>query len=278
MSYLILCDSGTDFTKELKENKNVVKVPLTLTLGDENFVDDDNLDALDFLQKMKAYPDTPKSACPSPEEYMKHFDKADEIYIITISAKLSASYNSAKIALDMYREENGKNKVQLIDSYGATASQTLLVNKLVELKESGLDFDNTVKELEAFNETKEIYFVLESLENLRKNGRLTGIQAFIAGALNIKPVMSTDGKGSIIKLDQARGINKACSILANLVVEHADKTGSKKMVISHCNCPERAEKMKEMIEEKHKFEKVDIVMTGGIATLYAADGGIVIAC
>ena len=278
MSYLILCDSGADFTKELNENKNVIKVPLTLTLGDENFVDDDNLDALDFLQKMKAYPDTPKSACPSPEEYMKHFDKADEIYIITISAKLSASYNSAKIAIDMYREENGKNKVQLIDSYGATASQTLLVNKLIELKESGLDFDNTVKELEAFNETKEIYFVLESLENLRKNGRLTGIQAFIAGALNIKPVMSTDGKGSIIKLDQARGINKACSILANLVVEHADKTGSKKMVISHCNCPERAEKIKEMIEERHKFEKVDIVMTGGIATLYAADGGIVIAC
>jgi len=278
MSYLILCDSGTDFTKELKEKEEVIKIPLTLRLGDEDFVDDDNLDALDFLQKMKNYPDTPKSACPSPEDYMKHFDKADEIFIITISSKLSASYNSAKIAVDMYHEENGKNKVHLIDSRGATASETLLVNKIVEFKEMGLDFEETIKKIEAFNNKKEVFFVLESLDNLRKNGRLTGLKAFIAEALNIKPIMATDGEGNIIKADQARGINKACNILADLVVEHAKKTESRKMVISHCNCPERAEKIKDMIEEKHKFDRVDIVMTGGIATLYAAEGGIVVSC
>ena len=278
MSYLILCDSGTDFTKELKEKKEVIKIPLTLRLGDEAFIDDDNLDALDFLQKMKNYPDTPKSACPSPEDYMKHFDKADEIFVITISSKLSASYNSAKIAVDMYHEENGKNKVHLIDSRGATASETLLVNKIVEFKEMGLDFEETIKKIEAFNNKKEVFFVLESLDNLRKNGRLTGLKAFIAEALNIKPIMTTDGEGNIIKADQARGINKACNILADLVVEHAKKTESRKMVISHCNCPERAEKIKDMIEEKHKFDRVDIVMTGGIATLYAAEGGIVVSC
>lgn len=278
MSYLILCDSGTDFTKELKEKEEVIKIPLTLRLGDEDFVDDDNLDALDFLQKMKNYPDTPKSACPSPEDYMKHFDKADEIFVITISSKLSASYNSAKIAVDMYHEENGKNKVHLIDSRGATASETLLVNKIVEFKEMGLDFEETIKKIEAFNNKKEVFFVLESLDNLRKNGRLTGLKAFIAEALNIKPIMTTDGEGNIIKADQARGINKACNMLADLVVEHAKKTESRKMVISHCNCPERAEKIKDMIEEKHKFDRVDIVMTGGIATLYAAEGGIVVSC
>ena len=278
MSYLILCDSGTDFTKELKEKKEVIKIPLTLRLGDEDFIDDDNLDALDFLQKMKSYPDTPKSACPSPEDYMKHFDKADEIFIITISSKLSASHNSAKIAIDMYYEEKGKNKVYLIDSKGATASETLLVNKLVELKDAGLGFDETIEKIEAFNDQKEIFFVLESLDNLRKNGRLTGLKAFIAEALNIKPIMTTDGSGNIIKADQARGINKACNILVDLVVEHAKKTDSKKLVISNCNCPERAEKIRTMIEEKHKFEKVDIVMTGGLATLYAAEGGIVVSC
>ena len=84
MSYVILCDSGTDLTPELKAREEVIKVPLTLTLGDENFIDDDNLDTMDFLQKMKNYPDTPKSACPSPEEYLKHFNKADEVYIITL--------------------------------------------------------------------------------------------------------------------------------------------------------------------------------------------------
>lgn len=278
MSYLILCDSGTDFTDELRAREEVVKIPLTLRLGDESFVDDDNLDALDFLQKMKAYPDTPKSACPSPEDYLKYFDKADEIYIITISSKLSASYNSAKIAVDMYHEEKGKNKIYLIDSKGAASSQTILANKILELKEAGINYEDTVRQIDVLNGKKQTTFVLETLENLRKNGRLTGIKAFIAEALNIKPVMTTDGEGNIIKADQARGINKACTILAEITAKHAIETGSKKMVISHCNCPERAEKIKEMIEAKHKFEKVDIVMTGGIATLYAAEGGIIIGC
>ena len=278
MSYLILCDSGTDLTDELKAKEEVIKVPLSLMLGNEVFVDDENLDALDFLQKMKNYPDTPKSACPSPEDYLKHFDKADEVYIITISSRLSASYNSAKIAMDMYHEEKGKNKIYLIDSKGAAASQTLLANKIVELKNAGANYDETVKGVEELNAKKQTIFVLETLENLRKNGRLTGLKAFIAEALNIKPVMTTDKEGNIIKADQARGINKACALLAELAANHAIETGSKALVISHCNCPERAEKIKAMLEEKHKFEKVDIVPTGGLATLYAAEGGIIIGC
>lgn len=278
MSYVILCDSGTDLTPELKAREEVIKVPLTLTLGDENFIDDDNLDTMDFLQKMKNYPDTPKSACPSPEEYLKHFNKADEVYIITLSSKLSASYNSAKIATDMYREENGKSKVYLIDSKGASASQTLLANKLIELKEAGRGFDEIVKEIEVFNAAKDTLFVLESLENLRKNGRLTGIKAFIAEALNIKPVMMADKEGNIIKADQARGINKACSVIAELTAKQADKSGSRALVISHCNARERAEKIRDMITEKHMFDRIDIVETGGIATLYASEGGIVIGC
>ncbi|MGP1611487.1 MAG: DegV family protein [Catonella sp.] len=278
MSYLILCDSGADLTDELKAKEEVIKVPLSLMLGDEVFVDDENLDALDFLKKMKNYPDTPKSACPSPEDYLKHFDKADEVYIITISSKLSASYNSAKIAIDMYHEEKGKNKIYLIDSKGAAATQALLANKIVELKNAGADYDETVKGVEELNAKKQTTFVLETLENLRKNGRLTGLKAFIAEALNIKPIMTTDEEGNIIKADQARGINKACVALADLTAKHAIETGSKALVISHCNCSERAEKIKAMLEEKHKFEKVDIVPTGGIATLYAAEGGIIIGC
>lgn len=278
MSYVILCDSGTDLTPELKAKEEVVKVPLILSLGDEHFVDNDSLDSLKFLEKMKKYPDTPKSACPSPEEYLKHFDKAEEVYIVTISSKLSASYNSAKIALDMYSEENGKSRVHLIDSRGAASSEMLIVNKLIELKEAGVDFDETVRLIEDFAVKKGTFFVLESLENLKKNGRLTGVKAFIAEALNIKPVMAADKDGNIIKIDQARGINKACNILAEVAAKHAEETGGKSLVISHCNCPERAEKIRDMMMEKHKFEKAEIVMTGGIATLYAAEGGIIIGC
>ena len=276
MSYLILCDSGSNLTPELKAKKEVIKVPLTLRLGDDSFVDDENLDAMDFLKRMKEYKGLPKSACPSPEDYMKHFDSADEIFIITLSSKLSASYNSAKIAVDMHHEEKGKSRVHLIDSRGASASQTNLINKLVELKEAGLNFENTVKAIDAFNKEKKTIFVLESLENLRKNGRLTGIKALIAEALNIKPVLAANEQGEIVKVDQARGINKGCILLADKVVKDVTDSEKKELVISHCNCRERAEKIKSLIEEKVKFKNVHIVMTGGIATLYAAEGGIVV--
>lgn len=278
MSYLILCDSCTDLTPELKEKPEIISIPLAIMINGKSLIDDKNFNVIEFIEEMKASKDAPKSACPSPDDYMKYFDKADEIYIITISNKLSGSYNSAKLAVDLYEEENGNKNIHIIDSRAASAAETLLVMKLLELKNLGFSFEETVKKIEEFNDAKDIKFVLESLENLRKNGRLTGLKAFVAEALNIKPIMTATKEGIIEKVDQARGINKACSLMVDIIIkEISERESSKprKIVISHCNNIERAESIKSTILEKINAD-ITIVMTGGISTLYASEGGIIV--
>ena len=120
------------------------------------------------------------------------------------------------------------------------------------------------------------YFVLESLDTLRKNGRLTGLQAFFATALNIKPVMGADS-GVIVKLDQARGINKALTRMADIAIREAGETKDKVLIIAHCNNPERAEVVKNEMCRQATFKDVIITETAGVATVYASDGGIIVA-
>ncbi len=120
------------------------------------------------------------------------------------------------------------------------------------------------------------YFVLESLDTLRKNGRLSGLQAFFATALNIKPVMGAD-TGTIIKLDQARGMNKALQRMCDIAVKEVVDAAGKIAVVCHVNNPERAEYVKDELAKRVGFKKIVVTNAAGVATVYANDGGIVLA-
>ena len=141
---------------------------------------------------------------------------------------------------------------------------------------SSLPFEEIVEKTRSFIKNMKTYFVLESLDTLRKNGRLTGLQAFFATALNIKPVMGADS-GVIIKLDQARGINKALTRMADIAIREAGETKDKVLIIAHCNNPERAEVVKNEMCRQATFKDVIITETAGVATVYASDGGIIVA-
>ncbi len=270
MSYLIIGDSCTDLTKEWKQNEHIRLVPLSIEIDDETF------DQAAFLRKMKASPNCPKSACPSPDEYARYFDQADEIYIVTLSGNLSGSYNSAVIAADIYKEEHGEKKIHIFDSCSASVGQLLLVMKIEELKQAGKSFEEVCEKVTAFRDKKQTMFVLESLDTLRKNGRLSGIQAILASALNIKPVMHGTIDGQIEKRDQARGINRAIQMMAKYVAEDARDASSRILAIAHCNNRERAEFTRKAITKLVTFRDVVIVDTAGISSLYANDGGIIV--
>lgn len=276
MSYLIIGDSCTDLPEEWKKKEYVKLVPLSITLDNELIVDDENFQQTDFLRKMKESPNCPKSACPSPDEYGKYFDQADEIYVVTLSGNLSGSYNSALIAADIYREEHGDKKIHIFDSCSASVGQMLLVMKIDELKKEGRSFEEVCEEVTKFRDGRKTKFVLETLDTLRKNGRLSNIQAILANALNIKPIMEGSQEGTIEKLDQARGINKALQMMAKYVAADVKNAEDRILGIAHCNNRERAEHMKELISKLVKFKDVIIVETAGISSLYANDGGIII--
>jgi len=275
MTYKIIVDSCCDLTFKYKEDEHYQIIPLTLQVDNAHMVDDETFDQKEFLRLMKKSEKCPKSACPSPEKFKKAYGcEADNIFVVTLSEHLSGTYNSALLGKNLYIEEFGHKNIAVISSRSASVGEALIAFKIQQLCEKGCSFEEVAREAVAFRDGMETLFVLESLENLRKNGRLTGLQAFFATALNIKPVMYGN-KGVIEKLDQARGINKALVRMCETAINKISNTKEKTLGIAHCNCPERAEFVKNEMCKRAEFKDIYIVDTAGVATLYAYDGGII---
>lgn len=274
--FKLIGDSCTDVTKELKDSTSIHLVPLTIQIDDSTVVDDNSLDQSELLQKMKKSTSSPSTACPAPEAYMELFGGEEDVYVVTLSSKLSGSYNSACVAKNMYLEDNKEKNIAVIDSLSASVGQTLVLLKVKELAEQGLSFEQVVEGAEKYRDSMATKFLLESLENLRKAGRLSTVKAFIANTLNLKPIMCSNGHGEIEKLDQARGMKKALELLINSIEKDVKDPGSKILGIAHCNCIERAIHVKEEIMKRLSFKDILIVDTAGISTVYANDGGIIV--
>ncbi len=277
MSYKIVVDSCCELPEEYKKDPRFEIVSLGIQVGNWNIQDDENFNQAEFLARVAACEECPKSSCPSPEVYMNSYDtKADHVYVVTLSAQLSGSYNSAVLGKNLYRENNGEKKIHIIDSQSASCGETQIALKAMELEESGkYSFEEIVKKLEEFRSRMVTYFVLDNLEVLRKNGRLTGVKALMATTLNIKPIMMGD-KGVIAQAGQAIGMKKALNKMADLVVETMEKTEERILMITHCNNQKRAETVRDLILKKKKFNTVRIMDTAGISSLYASDGGVIV--
>ncbi len=278
MKYRIIVDSCGELTPEMKKNPCFVSAPLTMQLEGETFVDDETFRQDVFLRKVAASPECPRSACPSPETYRQFYDcEAEHIYVVTLSAELSGSYNSAQLGKKLYEEaEKNKNKkIHVFNSKSASIGETSIALKIQECEDAGMSFEQVVKTVNAYIDGLHTYFVLESLDHLRKNGRLTGIKAIVASVLNIKPVMSAK-EGVIIQLAQARGIKKALDKMVDYVIAQGVRTEEKILAISHCNCRKRAEMVCDALLKRATFRDIILIDTGGISTLYAADGGVIV--
>lgn len=279
MKYKILVDSCTDLPIQLKTDSHFKIIPLTLIIDDKIIVDNEDFNQKEFLNIMNKSPNSPKSACPSPEDYMREFEGDGDTYVVTISSELSGSYNSALLAKKLYLEEHpsSNKKIEVIDSRSASVGQTLIAMKIKELINSGHIFDEITEKIKIFRSEMKTKFVIESLENLRKNGRLSHIKAILSNVLNIKPVMGATPEGTICKLDQARGINKALIKMSEIIEGDVIKSQEKILGIAHCNCKERANFVKEEILKRVPFKDCFIVDTAGVSTMYANEGGIIVA-
>ena len=278
INYRIVVDSCGEFTEDMKKNPYFAHAALHLSIDGEQFVDDETFDRLDFLAKMKESPNCPKSSCPSPEVYRAAFDcGAEHLYAITLSAELSGSYNSAVLGMNLFLENHPDAKVHVFNSCSASVGETLIAKKIAEYEEAGLDFEAIIEKVDDFILHMHTYFVLESLDNLRKNGRLSAVKALVATALNIKPVMGATPEGTICQLDQARGMNKAIVKMVDHIGEKGINIPEKTVAITHCNCPERAKMLEEAIREKLHPAKIVVMDTAGVSSMYANDGGVIVA-
>jgi DegV family protein with EDD domain len=207
---------------------------------------------------------------------MELYGGDEDIYVVTLSANLSGSFNSAELGRKLYLEENPHKNIKIFNSCSASVGQTLIAKKIQELAEAGKCFDEIVKLVEKFRDDVMTKFVLENLDTLRKNGRLTNIQAIICNALNIKPVLGSTPEGTIRKIDQARGIQKALLSMVKSIEQDAVHSGEKILAIAHCNNYERAVFVKDEILKRVPFKDSFIVDTAGVSSMYAENGGIIV--
>ena len=278
MSYKIAIDSCGELLNEWKDDERIESVPLTLMVGGESIIDDETFDQKDFLKKVAACLECPKSACPSPERYMKAYEcEADHIYAVTLSSELSGSYNSAVLGKSLFLEDNPGKKIHVFNSKSASGGESLIAMKIVECEEKGLSFEEVIETVDKYIEEMSTFFVLENLETLRKNGRLSRVKALVASALKIKPVMGSTPEGSICQFDQARGMNKAIVKMVELVGEKGINIHEKTVAITYCNCPERAKMLEEAIRERLNPAKIVVMDTAGVSSVYANDGGVIVA-
>ena len=274
--YKIIIDSCGELTEELKNDGHYVNVALEMEVNGERIVDDKTFNQSEFLKKIKESPIGPKSSCPSPESYMQLYKGEEEhIYVVTLSKELSGSYNSAVLGRNLYLEDHPDAKIHVFNSCSASVGEMRIAQKIQEYEESGMDFEEIVKAVERFALEMHTYFVLENLENLRKNGRLSAVKAFVASALNIKPVMGATDQGVIIQLGQARGMHKALRKMVETMAAETKNPEEKVLALCHCNNRERAEYVKEEIQKLLKVKDILILETSGVSTLYAAEGGII---
>ena len=274
-SWAIITDSSCDlFNIPGGEGIQYAQAPFMIRIGDRDYIDNDSLDVDGMIDDMEAESTACRTACPSPAAWMDYFGKADNIILITITANMSGSFNSAMTALKMAEEEYPDKKIYALNSKSTGPGLALCAEKAVELLKQGLPFDEITAQLEEFVNKLRTVFALCSFENLIKNGRVKKIAGFVAGKLGLWGIGIGDPEGRIKMKGLARGPLHALSTIVADMKENLYNGG--KVIISHCQNLEMAEKLKKKIKEAWDTAEVDILTTRGLDSFYAERHGLIV--
>ncbi|MBQ6794879.1 MAG: DegV family protein [Clostridia bacterium] len=272
MSYRIVMDSAGEVNERL--SGKVVSVPLTVSINGKDYIADENMDIDTFRKEVRESKEPPRSSCPSPDAFCNAIGDCDRVYIITITAALSGSYNSARLGLQMHLGENPGKKGYVFNSLNASGGEALVAEKIIELEEKGLEFEEIVKITEEYIPTITTNVVLEDLSVLYKNGRLSKVAYVATSIIDLVAVLGLR-EGELVKIAQARGVKRAIAKLTETAIADIKERGIKKITITHSAAPERAEALKAALEKEVEADIV-IVPTGGLISMYAGEKGLVI--
>lgn len=270
----IVADSGCDYRQlnNLAPDTEFVSVPLTIQIGADTFVDQADLDIDKMMEVMYASSEAASSACPSPQAYQTAFEGAENVVVITLTGGLSGSFNAARVARDMFVEEHPEVNIHLIDSLSAGGEMDLIVDEINRLIATGLEFDELVQAITAYQENSKLLFVLAKVDNLVKNGRLSKLLGTVVGLLNIRMVGEASSEGKLELLQKARGHKK--SVLA--AFEEMKKAGYKggRIVMAHRNNAKFFQQFSDLVKAEYASAIIEEVPTSGLCSFYAEEGGL----
>lgn len=274
MENKVIVDSCVDINDEVKPF--IDTVPLSILIDEEEIIDQD-LDQGFILNKLNSAKESIKTACPSPHKYYSTMKKYKDSFVVTLSSKLSGSYNAAVLGAKILKENCPDSMTHVFDTKSASAGETLVAYKIKELVENNLSREEVIDKTNDYIDKLKTLFVLDSYEILKKTGRLSNIKAGILNILHITPIMGSTDEGTIQVEKKVRGKKNALKKLVDIINIYDVDYPNTVLGISHCNAEEKALNLKKEIEKKYNFKEIKIFETRGISTVYASDGGIVIA-
>ena len=252
----------------------VVSVPLKIITDEKEYIDDANLNTAAMVWDLQTYTGKSSTACPSPQDWLEAFGDAPYVFCIAITSNLSGSCNAANIAKADYEHGFPDRKVCVIDSLSTGGEMELIAEKIQELIDANHSFEEICENIQEYQQHTGLMFMLESMQNLANNGRVSKIIAKAAGILGIRAVGRASDVGTLEPMDKCRGEKKAILALADHMVAMGYEGG--KMRISHCLNPAAAETLKANILAAYPQADVQIRPTGGLCSFYAEKGGLLI--
>ena len=272
MNFKIVADSSADMTA--LNGCDFVSVPLKINTTEKEYIDNESLDVVSMLTDLASYNGKSHSSCPNSQEYLSAFGDAENIFCVTITSGLSGSYNSASVAAQEYINSYPKRHVHVIDSLSTGPENALLIQKLCELIQSGLNFDEIKQEIIKYHEHTRLIFALESMHNLSRNGRVSPIVAKVAGILGIRVIGRASDVGTLEIIEKSRGAKSAIADIVKNMISDGYKGG--KVRIHHANNPSSADMLKEKILESMPDAEIEIYEARGLCSFYAEQSGLLV--
>ena len=270
MNYKIVSDSASNL---LQGTQWYQSVPLKI-LGQQEYIDDGSQDVAEMVHHLKHFKGKSSSSCPNVSDWLDAFEGHQCIFAVTITQRLSGSYNAAVQAANTYREEHPDARIYVIDSMAAGPEMAMIVDKIRTLMDQGMDPDQVMEQVKDYQGHLYTLFCLESLTNLARNGRVNPTVAKLAGVLGIR-VCGEAQQGQIVPIHKARGARKALNTLVEMIAERGFHDGCL-LRVAHCFAPETAQALGDAILEKFPGARFQMETTGVLCSYYAEQGGLMI--
>lgn len=271
MDYKIICDSSSNLRPA---QAHLATVPLKIVTDKKEYTDDETLDVASMLLELESYKGRSGTSCPNVADWLEAFGEAQWVFAVAITSNLSGSYNADVQAKQAYEEEHPDRRVCCLDTLSTGGEMVLIQEKLEQLIAQGLSFDEVEAAIREYMHHTHLGFMLERMDNLAKNGRVSPIVAKACGILNIRIVGCASDVGTLQPDHKCRGTKKALETIVKDMVEKGYRGG--KVILDHVYNPDAAQALKEKILEKFPDADVRIGLCGGLCCFYAEQGGLLV--
>lgn len=274
MKRKIVADSSCDIWE--LNGVDFAVAPMTISTDNKHYVDNQELDVHLMSEELAKYKGVSHTACPSVGSWLDCYEGYDEVFVVTLTGAMSGTYNSAMTAKGIYEEENENVKVHVFDSLSTGPEMRLLIEKLKEMIEEDLPFEEIVEKGQDYLNHSRLFFALKSLHNFAMNGRVSKTVASAIGVLNISIFATASEEGTIQQISKCRGEKK----VVKSMIEHLENAGyhGGKVRISHADNLKLAHSVRDKILELYPHADIIVYPMGGLCTYYAEIGGLLVGC